>query len=73
MGPRKCIVYSSVHFPSRNSAIIRRAVSNLPFARVKGELLRRILAEWKKALRRENGERFGLKVTFAVLYARRDR
>lgn len=39
-------------------------------AKVKGELLCRILAEWKKALRRE---RFGLKVTFAVLYARRDR
>ena len=42
-------------------------------AKVKGELLCRILAECKKALRRENGERFGLKVTFAVLYARRDR
>lgn len=39
-------------------------------AKVKEELLRPILAEWKKALRRE---RFGLKVTFAVLYARRDR
>lgn len=47
-----------------------RRGSNLPCAEVKGELLRRILAEWKKALRRE---RFGLKVTFAVLYARRDR
>lgn len=50
-----------------------RRGSNLPRAGFKGELLRRILAEWKKALRRENGERFGLKVTFAVLYARRDR